>query len=396
MYLDITEDELNRLYEEILTILGAFTIDVDVSKEEVLIILRKALEEFEMETSLWQLRNQFGNLYGLPAGVLMTNQLATFNMNLATQVTDWFASMQRVGGKIPWKKDYITLEPGRQIYNLATESSKPYVPGSRRIHRVMWVAAPEMFEGYHFNGRTDNISGDDILYSSAWNFTNAGLNYGSNPLTYLGYAFDTVLMLQSIETRRKILFSEFFHNLSGDILEITPMPGSRNLSIREGTRVFYYYWAEAEVAAARKQIDDTLDSTVSSTYVLNPDGVPPGEQPMIANPLDMKIEYVPWSMLSPWAKTWIWKWALARCKYIQGAKWRKIRRGFNTGEMEAEIEFDYDSLLTEASNEMDTLMQGLRDNLTQLDLAKLYLDKASIVGAVREINKGAGRLWFTG
>lgn len=401
MYLDITEDELQQITEEILTILGSFSISVDVEKREILIVMRRALEEFEKETSLWQLRNQFGNVYGLPAGVLMTNQLAVFNMNLITQITDWFASMQRVGGKIPWKKDYITLEPGRQIYDLSLESSTPYPPGTRRIHRVLWAATPEFFEGYHFNGRVDNIQGDDILYSSAWNFTNAGLNYGSNPLSFLGYGFDTVLMLQSIETRRKILFSEFFHNLSGDMLELLPMPGSRSLSIRPGTRVFYYYWNEAEVAAAGKVIDDTVQGNTSTNLEIvygqgGSSSIPPSEKPLIANPLDMKIDVVPWSKLSSWAKTWIWEFTLARCKYIQGSKWRKIKKTFGTGEMEYEIEFDYQSLLSEAENEINLLRDQLRNDLQSLNLAQLYQDKDAMINAAKNANRLSPRLWFIG
>ena len=397
MYLDISETELEQIYEEILTLLGSVSIKVNLTKREVIVVLRRALLEFEKETSLWQLKNQFGNVYGLPAGLVMNNQIATFNMNLVTQVTDWVASMQRIGGKIPWKKDYITLEPGRQIYNLATESSKPYPPGSRRIHRVMWSAAPEMFDGYHFNGRLDNIQGDDILYSSAWSFNNAGLNYGSSPLTFLGYGFDTVLMMQSIETRNKILFSEFFHNLSGDMLEILPMPGSRSLSLRQGTRVFYYYWDESEVIAAGKTINDTANSSVNSELNIiqggGLTGLQPKEKTLIANPLDMTIDIVPWSMLSPWAKQFVFDLTFARCKYIQGSKLRAIQKNISTGEMSFDIEFDYQSFLQEAADEIQSVRDELKNTLEALNISTLYQDKSTIIDAAKNANRMQPRLW---
>jgi hypothetical protein len=138
MKLDISAHELEEAYEDILTILGAFSIEVDIEKKEVKIVLKRAFQEFEKETSIWQLQNQFSNVYGMPAGQQMFNQISTFNMNFVTQITDWFASMNRVGGKIPWHKDYFTLEPGRQIYDLSRESSKPYKPGTRRVHRIKW------------------------------------------------------------------------------------------------------------------------------------------------------------------------------------------------------------------------------------------------------------------
>lgn len=400
MYLDITESELQQIHEEIMTILGSETIKVDLTKREVIIVMRRALEEFEQETAIWQLKNQFGNVYGLPAGLVMSNQVSTFNANLLNQITDWVASMQRIGGKIPWKKDYVVLEPGRQIYNLAVESSLPYPPGSRRIHRVMWQSAPELFQGYHFNGQLDNVQGDDILYSSAWNFTNAGLNYGSNPLSFLGYGFDTVMMMQSIETRRKILFSEFFHNLSGDILELLPMPGGRSLSIRPGTRVFYYYWDEREVIAAGKVIDNTSTSSVNDEFGVieggGLTGLPANDQLLIANPVNMKIDVVPWSMLSSWARTFIWKITLARCKYIIGSKLRAIQKTFSTGEMEFEIQFDYQSFLQEAQEEITAVTEALRNTLESINLATLYQDKQNIVNAAKDMNRLQPRLWNIG
>lgn len=397
MYLDITEEQLEVIYEEIMTILGAESIDVDVTKKEILIVLRRAMFEFNKETSIWQLQNQFSNIYGQPAGLLFSNQIATFNLSFVQQITDWFASMQRVGGKIPWHKDYIMLEPGRQIYNLALESSIPFVSGTRRYHRVMWFAAPELFEGYHFNGRLDNIQGDDILYSSAWNFTNAGLNYGSNPLTFLGYGFDTILMLQSIEERRKILFSEMFYNLSGDILELTPMPGSKSLSIRPGTRLFYYYWAEEEVIAGRKAIDSSNPSLTSSELTVLNEGGATGpnatDMALISNPSQMKIDIIPWSNLSPWAHTWIFDFALSRAKYIWGSKLRKIQKTFSTGDMSYEINFDYQSLLQEAETEMNYLREQLRNDMKELNLATLMQQKQQIVDSAIGMNKYSGRLW---
>ena len=48
MYLDLTKDELAVIYEEIMTLLGAYTISVDLTEEEVLISLRNAFMKFEL------------------------------------------------------------------------------------------------------------------------------------------------------------------------------------------------------------------------------------------------------------------------------------------------------------------------------------------------------------
>ncbi len=468
--LTIKASELEEMYEEVLTILGAFSIDVDIEKREVMIVLKRAYQEFQKETSIWQLQNQFGNIYGLPAGQVMSNQIAVFNMNLVTQITDWFASMSRTGGKIPWHKDYIILEPGRQIYDLALESSKPYPPGSRRIHRVMWQGTPELLSGAKFTGGADRLGGDDIINTSAWNFTANGLYYGADRLNYLGQAFDTMLLLQSTEIRRKLLFSEFFYSLSGDMLELFPLPGGQGLNVGPDTKIFYYYFDEKEVIAGRElaEVTNSITSTtktseekifkkleltgvqngVNKVFIVNPkpdpgilvtfngqtltvgvdytltdniitfsNDFPPIQSSsiisiyasvttttessldnndiLLANPAQMKIDLIPWNMLSPWAKTWIWEWTLARCKYIQGAKWRKISKTFSSSENAYVVEFDYNSLISEATDEMKQLKDDLRSDLKELNLVKLMQDKKDIIESARASNKGP-RLPFIG
>ena len=391
MLLDITEDELQEISEEIGTILGAWDISVDLTKKEILVMLRRGLKEFNKETSIWQLRNQFANVYGMPAGEVLNQQLATFNMNIVTQITDWFASMSKTGGKIPWKKDYIELEPGRQIYDLSKESSKPYVSGTRRINRVMWHQKPASLAASKFDGNSSNIQGDDVLNSSAWSFSNAGLNYGGQPLSFLGYAFDSIMLLQSLSTRQKVLFSEFYHNLSGDILELLPMPGGKALGIDQGSRVFYYYFDERDVLANKR-----IEVTNEDDYSLDSEMISGADQVLISSPAYLNITSVPWSMLSDWAKNWCWEYTLARCKYIQAAKWRKIKKNFASGEMEYEIEFDYDSLLQESKEELLKLKDDLRSDLEKMNMKELYADKQEMIQTSRDANKNYPRTFFFG
>ena len=390
MYLNISNEELEMLHEEIETLLGGFDIDVDVTKEELIIQLRYALSLFEKETSLWQIQNQFINAYGMPAGLVMSNQLAVINFNISRQISDWFAAMQRVGGKIPWHKDYIELEPGRQIYFLDKESSIPYASGARKIHRVMWVARPEMFNSAAYNSMPN---GDDVLYSSNWNMTGSGLNYGNTRLGFLGYTFDTIMLMQAKETRNKVMFSEFFHNLSGDVLEITPMPGQA-INIEPGSRVYYYYFNEKEMNVASSLINQEMNASTSESE--NPTALPTLNSNLIANPLDLEIQFVPWNTLSPWAQTFVKDLAFAKCKYIQGAKWRKIQKTFGTGEMSYEITFDYSSLISEALDQEKTMIENLRQDLKDLNIANLTDNQSKIVEAGIQMGKRGGRMISVG
>lgn len=384
--IDITEEELTYVYDEILTFLGGYTVDVELTKEEVLKSLNRALMTFEKEISLWQLSNQWSNLYGQVKGQKQISDFATINFGIVQQLTDWFASMGRYGGKIPWHKDYIVLESGRQIYNLATESSKPYIPGSRRIHKIMWQTNSNIFTFGKYTPA--NPTGDDVLVSNNWALSGAGLSYAGNRLGLLGSSNDVVMLLQARETLSEVLFSEFFYNLSGDILELTPMPTNARGNAWDGMRVFYYYWDEAEMSAGK-----SLDLEIYQSLIDPVTGMIKGESSLIANPLDVKFGIVNWSDLSAWARAFIFDYGLALCKYIIGSKWRVIQKTMSEGEMNYEVTFDYSSLINESEQEKAKEIETLKSIMENLSLAKVYQDKADIFDAARKINTGQPRRW---
>ena len=374
LLLDITPDELKELHEYVQTMLGGEDIDVDIIEREVKVSARRALKIYEREVNQWQIRNQMPNIMGFKASTNFTKRFVQDNQMLAQRMSDWWAAMARVGGKIPWKKDYIELENGRQIYNLANESSTPYTPGSRRIHKVLWYMPPEIV-GTSF--------APDLLLSNLWSFGQSGLTFAGNRLAYLGQVSDIVLLTQSFELRNKILYSEFYHNISGDILEISPMPG-RAVKIPENAKLFYYYFDEANFP-----LNGTTDETGAGHDPLNPD------EELISNPTQVKIDVVPYSSLNSPAKTWTDEYTLALCKYIQGSKWRKVKSIASPGQ-DYQVEFDYSSLLSESESDKTKLLEELRDELGKLDFVKMMEDKASITENANKINRSSPRKWLIG
>lgn len=372
MLLDMQTDELNELYEYVQTALGGEDVDVDIAKKELQVLARKALRDYMYEINQWWVRNNFSNIVGTTNTRDFTNKFVMDNTMIAQRISDWFASMQRIGGKIPWKKDYITLESGRQIYNMANESSVPYDSGTRRIHRVLWFAKPEIF------GQPANTPfTPDLVDNSLFAFGPGGLSYGANTLGYLGNLFDVVLLAQSLEMRNKILRSEFFYNISGDILELTPMPGGQSLSFQTDSRVYYYYFDE----------DDFVGLPANQQFGVNE---------LIANPTQVKIDTIPYSGLNTMAKNWVENYTLALAKYALAAKWRRIRV-IMSPDSQYQIELDYQSLLDEAKTMMEDMRAKLYENyLDHIDTVKMMENKASIVTNANTINKSSPRKLFIG
>ena len=369
MILDISNDEVLQLLEFVQTLLGGESIDVSITEKEISILARKALRDYEQFINEWQLRSGFSNIVGFKSSTDFTRKFITENTMIASRVSDWFAALTRIGGKIKWKKDFILLEQGRQVYDLSTESSVPYKRGDRKIHRVLWVSRPE-------------ISGNDLtpdmldggLLSLGWGSANS--MFGQNMFSYLGNAFDIVLLAQSLELRRKVMGSEFFYNISGDIIELTPMPGGTSYAVQPGAKVFYYYFDVADFLGLEGQDEDEANE-------------------LICNPTQVQLNEVPWSKLNSPAKNWIENYTLALGKYTVGSKLRAVRKIASPGS-EYEIEFDYQSLLTESADEKLKMKEDLMLWLDDLTPWKQMENKASIVENSAKVNKHSPRKFFIG
>lgn len=366
--LDITTGEIQELHEFITTLLGGEDVEVDITESEVKILARRALKDYLYEIQQWQTRNQFSNIVGSNSGVDFTNKFVMDNGMIAQRISDWFASMQRVGGKIPWKKDYFPLESLRQVYDLSSESSIPYIPGTRRIHRIMWYGPPEIFGSATVVG--------DLTSSSLFSFGQSGLSFGNSPLMYLGNLMDVVLMSQALESRSKILRSEFFYNISGDIVELTPTPGRPSaMSFGAGAKVFYYYIDEEDpsfLGLAQQDVNRTL----------------------ISNPTQVKITNIPYSGLNDMSKSWVDNYTLALAKYVQAAKWRRVKT-IASPNSEYQVTLEFESLITESKEEKESLKVQLQENLLKyIDTVKQFEDKASIAKSAADINKYSPRRFF--
>lgn len=365
--LDMTSDEIAELQEYVETMLGGEDVDVDIIQREVKVAARRALKVYVSEVNQWQVRNQFPSIMGFKASQNFTNFFIQDNQMMAQRMSDWWAAMARVGGKIRWKKDYIELEKGRQTYDMAKESSEPYVHGTRRIHKILWYATPEIFPAdYVF----------DLALGNMWSFGQAGMTYGTSSLSYVGQMQDIVLLTQSFALRDKILFSEFYYNISGDVIEISPMPGS-GMSIPHGAKLFYYYYDEQDYMNIDVQDPSNPDET------------------LIANPLQVQVNNVPYSNLNTIAKTWVDDYTLALCKYIQAAKWRKVR-SIASPDAEYQVEFNFDSLLQESDADREKLVTDLKEYLATMNWDTMMQKQAEMSDNSVKINTKSPRLFFKG
>ena len=371
MKLDISKDDLNEMYEYIQVQLGGEDVEVEITKKEIKILARKALKDYWQFIDNWQIKNNFSNVLGFSAHQDFTKKFVTENPMIAQRISDWFASLARVGGKTNWKKDYFTLNSKQQVYDLSKESSTPYKPGSRRIHKIMWYAKPEIMGGQFDPGAID---GGLVTFGSA------GMMYGANLMSYLGNIFDVIMIAQSLEERNKVLRSEFFYNISGDIVEITPSPNTGLTGLPSGAKVFYYYFDEQDFLGLEGQ--------------KGPDGEEDVNE-LIANPVQVQVDMLPYSDLNSPAKNWVENYTLTLSKYAFASKLRAIRK-IASPDSDYQVEFDYNSLLEESKAEKEKLFEDLQEYLDLLDMDKLMERKWNTVDYASKINNKSPRKIFVG
>lgn len=395
--LTIDQDSLDYIYEYTQTQLGGASVTVDASPEEIKVLLTKAYQTYTRYLNDWKTENVFPNVYGTSASRDFTYHYVTANTNLSQQFSDWLASLSRVGGKLPWRKDYIKLEAGRQIYNLATESSKPYMSGKRRINKILWYAQPETHvanftsqvnggqgAGYGYGGMGGNQnvgnsggiygpSADGLVNEPVIQSTPQGLQHNNSPLYFVGYLYDTILLRQSMSMANKVLFSSFHHNISGDILEISPMPGV-SVNIPQDAKLFYYYFDE----------DDMLNF---------PNQDP--NDPLIISPDQIKLNGLHWEQLNQSAQEWIMDYAYALvCKMIAN-KLRRIKK-IASPESTYEVEFDYAKLDEDGEAKMEELKTYLKEKLEKLTYKQLLADQAENFNNAKVVNNARPRLMTWG
>lgn len=366
----LSEKELDEIYSYIKVLLGAGgdgpKVNVQISRKEIEVILCRASKTYQSYIEQWFIENNFGNIVGTNSKRNFTSFFVQDNFIMAQRISDWFASMMRVGGNIPWKKDYVVLEKGRQIYDLSQESSTPYAPGSRKIHKIMWYTPPVMLNTT-LATRPSGLAVDNSAFNVAnINVGFQGVTYGTHPLFALGNVMDYVLVKQAIEERNRVVFGEYYYNISGDIVELTPVPGVR-VTIPQDAKLIYYYFDKEDMLG------------------LDGQGLA-GVNALINNPTQVQFDMIPWEDLNQSARTWIEEFTVAEAKYILGSKWRTVNK-IASPESEYQIEFDYASLIDESKEMKENLKTELKESLDKLKTKNIMEDKAAIIEATKTINK---------
>lgn len=228
----IITDELHELFEDIRVLLGAPIRSVPISDDVFCRLLKIAVGDYTEVTQQWIIESNWLNMQGKNKLPFINNQ-DELTLALTARSMDWtltFAQWcsKEVGlqargtnPKYELKKDFIPLEPGKQVY---------VIPAGREVNKVLWIT-PSTTKAAMFaqNG------GVGLAFNGGLGFgTQFGGAAGFNGLYgCVGSAYDTALMAADLAEKNKFFRNDLAYKITlgpdgTHLLHLLSVPGGMN------------------------------------------------------------------------------------------------------------------------------------------------------------------------
>ena len=324
--------------------MGAPLRSVELTDEMLSVLLEISIEDYAQYVQEWLIEHQWQSLLGQNIDTTdMAFALSVRSFDFMTQYTYAYSKQVGLQARGPWelKKDYITIEPGRQVYQ---------IPAGREVNEVLWWT-PNSTDMALFA----NYGGFDVGFGGGFSQSGYGLGsnaQGGNTGYYIAPAFDVLLMAQDYNLKNRLLRSDLVYKLTAGpdgtrLLHLISTPGSRLTFGNGGTaptptgtqsgiglagcQVWYYYY-------------DT-DGNIDECREYNKDIIKlPNEVPL------SKLDYADFNEPT---KTLVRQLFMAEAKRALGRTRGKF--GGIVGLPEGERTMDYESLLSEGNQERKML-----------------------------------------
>lgn len=355
-----TEEEKEKLFRQFKHSLGYPLRKIELTDDMLETFLEMAIENYAQYVQEYLIEHQWFSLLGQDVdNTDMAFALSVRTFDLATQFTYAYSKQVGLQARGPWelKKDYIEIEPGKQVYQ---------IPAGREINEVMWMTPSTTQHALftHYGGFDWGFGGGySQVGHSGGGHGAGGHGYGGYGGYYIAPAHDVLLTASDLNLKHRMLRSDLVYKITAGpdgtrLLHLLSTPGS-NFSFGQGgahhgggigstigiagCRVWYYYYdtVPENQDQCRKENDDIIRV--------------PNEVPL------SKLDYEDFN--EP-ARVLVRKIFIAEAKKALG----RVRGKFGgvVGPPQAERTLDYDSLLSEGEQEKSEALQRLDDMLDRL------------------------------
>lgn len=347
--MSVSIDEKDKLFRQFRHSLGGPIRQIELTDEQLCTLLEISIEDYAQYVQEWLIEHQWQSLLGQHIDTIdMAFALSVRGFDFVTQYTYAYSKQVGLQSNGPWelKKDFVSIEAGRQVYQL---------PAGREINEVLWITPPATSQAL-----LANYGGIDYGFGGGIAQTGGGVGTGGGTGGYyIAPAFDILLTAADMNLKNRIVRSELVYKITAGpngtkLLHLMSVPGSK-LSFGQGIggvgssinmtgcQVWYHYY-------------DTNPSNVDACKADNPD--------IIKMPNDVPLAQLDYASFNPPTKTLIRQLFIAEAKRALGRTRGKF--GGIVGPPEAERTMDYETLISEGNEEKKLVLERLDTRLLRL------------------------------
>ena len=356
-------DEIRQLFERVRSALGAPVRAVELTDKQLCDLLQIAIEDYGERVQNEIIANNWIAFYG--KSVANTKELAwgfmTRSLDLAKEYGYWFSKQVGLQQEGPWelKKDFITVEEGKQVY---------VVPSGRTINKVMYVNPP-MTDTALFA----NYMGGGVGWMPGLGQVGAGYGYGGGMGGfYTTQVSDVAYMTADLNFKSRLFRGDLTYKVTAGpdgthLIHLISTPGSklsfgwsgvRNGSIGiVGCEVWYTYYDTSDGS------EDECMRYHADDVILSPDQIPMGQ-----------MDY---TFLNDPAKIIVRQLLIAKAKQTLG-----LIRGKFSGKVnipQAEMTMDYQMLIQQGKEEYDAAMDALMKRLERMRPVNIMKENSELL-----------------
>jgi hypothetical protein len=350
----ISKSQKDKLFHEVRIMCGAAGRGVEITDEELDVLLKVSVEEYCGKINEWVVEQNFSTLQNKSINQSdLVYSLTTKTLDFERAFAASYSRQTGISTTGTWelKKDYVVITGGTQYYT---------IPKGREVIDVLWSTPPTIGSSPIY----DSLSVDGLAATAS------GFNFMGSPMNAVLPSYYALLYQQTLKTQKQIWQSDLTYKITAGpngtrVLHLYPVPGShdeisgRNGRHLDGTVVFYWYYDTSEM--------DDVDACIDAN------------KDVIVSPFDVLIDTPEYSRLNESAKARIRRLLLCEAKNVM-ALGRGKYSGVVKGRDGKEITMDYKMLIEQYTNEKDKIYEDLKVYLERLS----YVNQMKIRGDIAE------------
>ena len=371
-------DEIRDLFNLVRVKCGAPIRQVQLTDEQLCLLLDSVVGDYAEKVQNWVIEANWINLLGKNTAFIqdpkelafaMTTKTLDFTKEISYLFSKEVGLQQR--GNFELKKDFITIEKGKQCY---------IIPAGREINKVLYITPSTTKAALYGNlGTLDGGFGGGF-----GQYGNMGNGYGINGF-FVGSAYDTTLLASDLKYKNSLLRGDLAYKVTAGpdgthILHLLSTPGSQNMvnGVALDDSWGWNRYVNCVVWYTYYDVSGASDDEIDNCRIENKDHI-------LLTPDQVPLEKMRYEMMNyPTQQT------IKRLLIAEAMMTLAIIRGTYSGVVkisDAELNMDYGMLREMGKDEKDKVYEELKTRLENMLPWNMMKNYADMMNSTREVMK---------